>query len=410
MSYLDLNMNLSETELELKESANKFAREVIRPISLQLDQMTAEEVIAPKSPFWDFMRQAYEIGYHKLPFPEVFGGPGLTPLQIQIVMEELAWGSIGLTLALNTSMDAVAAMGGTEKHIKEFTLPYCQCKDGSVVGSWGITEPNHGGDCGMLFFPSFHDPNIKPQCTALLKGNEWIINGQKSAWVSGGTIAKSMLLAAQVDPKMGFAGNGLFVFSLDRPGVSKGPPLEKMGMRDLNQGEIFFDDVHVPKDALLVGPENYEIEFVRTMCLTTTMVATWSTGLARAAYEEALAYAKQRVQGGMPISEHQAVQVRLFDMFRKVETCRQLARAIFIYNWSNPPEKRSYEHALAAKTYTSQTAFEVCSEAINIYGALGLSKKVLVEKFFRDARENVTADGDYPSLTLQGGRRITHPV
>jgi acyl-CoA dehydrogenase len=203
MSYLDLNMNLSETELELKESANKFAREVMRPISLQLDQMTAEEVIAPKSPYWDFQRQAYEIGYHKLPFPEVFGGPGLTPLQIAIVMEELAWGSIGLTLSLNTSMDAVMSMESTEKHIKEFTIPYCQFKDGSVVGCWGITEPDHGGDTAMFLFPSFFDPKIKPQTTAILKGDEWIINGQKSAWVSGGTVAKSILLYRSEERRVG---------------------------------------------------------------------------------------------------------------------------------------------------------------------------------------------------------------
>ena len=202
----------------------------------------------------------------------------------------------------------------------------------------------------------------------------------------------------------------MFVFSLDRPGVSRGKPQEKLGMRECNHGEIFFDDVHVPKDAMIVGPEIYESALAAHLCLTLTMVAIWSTGLARAAYEEALAYAGERVQGGKPIIEHQAVQVKLFDMFRKVEASRQLARAAFIYNWSNLPPKRSFVHAIAAKTFATQTALEVTNDAINIFGALGLTNEVPVEKFFRDARTIMICDGPSDSLTLQGGYRITHPV
>jgi len=410
VSYFELNMDLSETELALKANANKFAKEVMRPISIELDQMTAEEVIAPESPFWDFMRKAYELGYHTLPFPEIFGGSGLTPLQTALVMEELAWGSIGLTLALYTSFDAAMAMAGSSELVKEFTIPYCQCKDGSVVGCWAVTEPEHGSDTGMLFFPSFRDPNIKPQCTARLKGDEYVINGQKSAWVSGGTIAKSVLLHAQVDTAKGFAGSGFFIFKLDRPGVSKGKPQEKLGMRECNHGEIFFDDVHVPKEALVIGPENYEAAFAGHLGMTLTMVGIWATGLARAAYEEALAYARERIQGGMPLIEHQTVQVKLFDMYRKVEASRQMARAPFIYNYSNPPEKRSLLHALAAKSYATQIALEVSNDAIHIFGAMGLTNEVPVEKFFRDARTIMIADGPSDAIAAQGGYYITHPI
>ena len=410
MGYVDLKLDLSEEEITLKENANKFAREVMRPLSIKLDQMTAEEVIAPESPFWDFMRKAYELGYHKLPFPEEVGGAGLTPPQIEIVMEELGWGSTGLTLALHTTLDAVMAMAGPEELIKEFTIPYCQCEDGSVVGCWAVTEPDHGSDTGNVFLPIFRDQNIKPQCKARLKGNEWIINGQKAAWVSGGTIGKSVLLHTQIDPTMGFAGSGLFIFSLDRPGVSRGKPQEKLGMRECNHGEIFFDDVHVPKEALVIGPEIYEAVFAAHLCLTLTMVGTWATGLARAAYEETLAYAGERVQGGKPLIEHQAVQVKLFDMFRKVEASRQLSRAAFIYNWSNPPEKRSLVHAIAAKSYATQIALEVSNDAIHIFGAFGLTNEVPVEKFFRDARTLMICDGPSDALTLQGGYGITHPI
>ena len=298
MNYLDLNMNLSEEDVALKKETNKFASEVMRPISMELDKMTAEEAIAPKSPFWDFMRKAYELGYHKLPFPQQFGGAGLAPLQLAIVMEELAWGSFGLTLGLHTTLDAVVAMAGTEEHIKNFTIPYCKCTDASYIGCWAITEPDHGSDTVMPGYPSFRDPNIKAQCTACLDGNEWVIEGQKSSWVSGGTIAKSVLLMCQIDPSKGHAGSGMFIFSLDRPGVSKGAPLNKIGARDLNQGEIFFDEVRIPKDSLIVGPEDYEAALEAHLCLTLSITGTWAMGLARAALEEGLDYARKRVQGG----------------------------------------------------------------------------------------------------------------
>ena len=166
MSYLDLNMNLSETELALKTNANKFAREVMRPISIQLDQMTAEEVIAPKSPFWDFLRKAYELGYHKLPYPEIVGGGGLTPSQMKIVMEELAWGSIGLTLSLHTTLDAVAAMGATQKHVKEFTIPYANALTAASMVAGASRSLTSGRIRATRVYPSSEtqksSPSVQP--------------------------------------------------------------------------------------------------------------------------------------------------------------------------------------------------------------------------------------------------------
>jgi len=407
MNYFDLNMNLTEEDVIIKTETNKFAREVMRPIAMELDKMTAEEAIAPKSPFWDFMRKGYELGYHKITIPAEFGGAGLAPYQIQMVMEELAWGSFGLTLALNTTLDVIWALSGTEKHIKEFTTPYCQCKDGSVVGCWAITEPDHGSDTLMPFYPSFRDPNIKAQCTARLDGNEWVIEGQKSSWVSGGTIAKTILLMCQIDSSKGHAGSGIFIFSLDRPGVSKGAPLNKIGTRDLNQGEIFFDEVRVPKDSLIVGPEGYEAALEGWLSCTLSMVASWATGLARAAFEEALDYARKRVQGGKPLIDHPTVQLKLFDMFRKVEASRYISRAAFIYNWSNPPEKRLIEYSEAAKTFATQVSLEVTSDAIQIFGGIGISKDYLVEKLLRDARTTTICDGSNDVLSLTGGYKVT---
>ncbi|MCB2185329.1 MAG: acyl-CoA/acyl-ACP dehydrogenase [Deltaproteobacteria bacterium] len=410
MGYFDLSLSLTKGDRALKEAVHKFAKEVMRPIAAKLDSMSVEEAFAPSSPYFDFLKQAYELGYHKLPFPEALGGVDLTPLQINLIMEELAWGSFGLALSLNTSLDAAAAVAGGDKMIQEFTLPYCQCLDASYIGCWAITEPDHGSDTLVAGYPSFRDPTIPAQCRAKLVGDEYVIQGQKAAWVSNGPLANSILLMCQIDAGKGHAGSGMFVFSLDRPGVSKGKPVDMIGARDLCQGEIFFDEVRVPKEYLLVGPEGYENALAAHLSLTLPMVGTWAVGLARAAFEEALSYARDRVQGGVPLVEHNNIKVKLFDMFRKIEASRALCRAAFVHNWSYPmnPEKRVLEYAMAAKTFATQSCLEVTSDAIQIFGGNGLTKEYPVEKFFRDARTTLICDGSNDTIAVAGGHKVAH--
>jgi acyl-CoA dehydrogenase len=406
MNYFDLDTNLTKEDLALKESAHKFAETVMRPISIQLDKMSAEQVIASGSPYWDFMRKAYSLGYHKLAFPEELGGQGLSPFQLTLVMEELAWGSFGLTLALHTSFDAVAAIEGGEELMQEFTFPYLNCTDASYIGCWGITEPDHGSDPALVGLPVFRDPKIKPQCRARLDGDEYVINGQKSAWVSGAPTAKTIFLMCQIDESRGFAGSGMFVFSLDRPGVSKGKPCEMVGARELNQGEIYFDDVRVPKKYLVVGPDHYEAALAAHLAMTTSMVGLWGVGLARAGFEEALKYAREREQGGKLLVEHSFVQAKLFDMFAKIEAARALCRSAMIYNFGMPPEKRLPEYGFAAKTVGTRTALEVCTDAIQILGSNGLTPEYLSEKLFRDSRTTTICDGSNDSLAIIGGYHL----
>lgn len=410
MSYFELNLGLSKEDMVLRDAAHKFAKEVMRPVSIRLDRMGAEEAFAPSSPFWDVMKQAYGLGYHRMPFPEAVGGLELNPLQINVIMEELAWGSFGLVLAMNTSLDASAAMEGGEELIKEFTIPYCQCTDGSYLGCWAITEPDHGSDTLLPGYPCFQDPAIPAQCRAKLDGDEYVISGQKSAWVSNGPIANHILLMCQIDAAKGHAGSGIFIFSLDRPGVSKGKPVYKIGARDLCQGEVYFDEVRVPKKYLLVGPDHYAAALEAHLCMTLPMVGTWAVGLARAAFEEGLAYARQRVQGGKPLIEHNNIKVKLMDLFRKIEASRAICRAVFVHNWSHPlnPERRRIEHAIAAKTFATQTCLEVTSDVIQIFGGNGITKEYPVEKFFRDARTTLICDGSNDTLSVAGGHRVGH--
>lgn len=198
----------------------------------------------------------------------------------------------------------------------------------------------------------------------------------------------------------------MFIFSLDRPGVSRGKPLDKLGARELNQGEIFFDNVRVSKEYLVVGPDRYEEELGAHLALTTPMVGVWSVGLGRAALDETLAYARERRQGGRLLIEHPNVQQSIFDMFRKVEAARQICRAAFVYNWSNPPQKRAPEYGFAAKTFATQASLEVTSSAIQIFGGNGLSREYLIEKLFRDARATLICDGSNDSLSIAGGNTV----
>ncbi|HEY6395573.1 MAG TPA: acyl-CoA dehydrogenase [Candidatus Binataceae bacterium] len=153
-----------------------------------------------------------------------------------------------------------------------------------------------------------------------------------------------------------------------------------------------------------VAADKSEVELARTLTFANTAMSTAFTGLARAAYEEALDYSRERVQGGKAICEHQLVQKRLFEMFAKVEACRSLSRAAMIYNQTsaNP----SLEHAIAAKTFCTQASFEVTSDALQVFGGNGLSKEYPMEKFFRDARASLIEDGTNDILSLAGAQRI----
>ena len=207
-----------------------------------------------------------------------------------------------------------------------------------------------------------------------------------------------------IDRSMGQAGNGVAVIPLDLPGVSKGKPLNKLGQRDLNQGEIFFDNVRIPKHYMLVEPAGYLFTVDLILAGANAGMAATFTGVARAAFEEALRYSKERVQGGKLICEHQAVQMKLFDMFIKVEAGRALSRAAMIYNSTTLPP--AVQYSVAAKVFCTEAAFTVASDAVQLFGGYGLSKELLVEKLFRDARASMIEDGCNDVLALAGVRQV----
>ena len=197
------------------------------------------------------------------------------------------------------------------------------------------------------------------------------------------------------------------IVPLDGPGVTRGKPLDKTGLRSLNQGEIYFDNVEVPISHLLAGPDNYVDMVYHTLAEANVHVANLAVGLARAAYEHALAYAHQRKQGGQAIIKHQNVKYRLFHMFRKVEAARALVRRVADYNAT--ASRPALQGSIASKVNGTETAFEVASDALQIFGGNGLSKEYPMEKLLRDARACLIADGCNEVLALKGGNLLVNP-
>jgi acyl-CoA dehydrogenase len=391
---------LSEMEQFVQETAHRFAVDVLRPVGTQLDQMSADDGVAPGSPLWHALEKAAGLGLSVKAMLE------LEPLEreriLLIAAEELAWGDGGLGgMVLVSQMPGLySALAGNMEMVN-----YCDGK----LGCWGITEPDHGSDS---LDP---DGNIaatdgdygRPNCVARIEGDKIIVNGQKSAWVSGGTIAEVCALYCFVEEDGKSRPGVSLIVPLNLPGVSKGKALEKMGLRALNQGEIYFDNVEVPISHLLAGPDQYE-DFVRhTLAEANVHVANMAVGMARAAYEHAHGYAHERKQGGQVIIRHQNVKYRLFHMFRKVEAARALVRRVATYNATAP--EAALQGSIAAKITATQTAFEVASDALQIFGGNGMTKEYPMEKLLRDARAMLIADGCNEVLALKGGSLLVNP-
>jgi len=401
MSLHDPSEALSETEAALRDAAHKFATEVLRPAGAALDMLSPEQVIARDSVLWNLFRQYRELGFAASERID----EELSPLEAAragaIISEEMGWGDSGLAISLAVSgmPSGLARMLGRQDLMERFTP--------EQIGCWAITEPDHGSDM-VDFTGRSRAPGTDPgraNCIARREGDEIVITGQKAAWVSNGTIAQSAALfcAYEEDGKPG--GGGVFLVPLDEKGVSRGKPLDKLGQRALNQGEIFFDGLRIPASYMLIGPELYNMAIDRVLTMANTGMGSTFVGVARAALEHAVDYSRERIQGGTAIFEHQSVKGRLFTMFRKVEAARALNRGVIGYNTAHP-EKPRLELAIASKVTSTETAFEVASEAVQIFGGNGLTREYPVEKLLRDARASMIEDGCNHVLGLAAADRL----
>ncbi|MEX2481254.1 MAG: acyl-CoA dehydrogenase [Gammaproteobacteria bacterium] len=400
---LGAELPLDAEESAIVDTLRRFAEQEMRPLGVQLDRMTPEAVIAPDSPLWAFYAKFNELGFN------VDAILSMEPAQrakiICLFYETLGWGDSGLAISIGASTlpRYLSRLFGND-YLAEY------CAD-DKIGCWGITEPDHGSDTLDPDQVAAHASGQygRPNCVATLKADRIVINGQKSAWVSNGTIGQVCILycaadsGAGPDPKHG----AVIIVPCDAKGVSKGKPLDKMGQRALNQGEIFFDQVELPIEHLLAGPDNFQRAVYAIHTEANALMGATFTGVAQRAYELAHAYAHQRRQGGVPLVRHQNVIYRLFQMFRKVEAARALTRRVVAYNTS--VEQPALHAAMTAKITGTQTAFEVANEALQLFGGNGMTREYPLEKLLRDARASLIEDGCNEILALLGGNALVDP-
>ncbi len=235
-------------------------------------------------------------------------------------------------------------------------------------------------------------------CVAVRRADKIIIRGQKSAWCSNGSIAEVMSLFCRYTDEDHELGRAALLVPLDLPGVSRGKPLNKIGVRSLTDAEIFFDEVEIPASYMAFGPDAYPQVLAKILTAANPAMAVFMVGLARAAYEHALAYAKERVQGGKMIFEHPTVRMRLFDMYRKINAARALCRHVMITHAQT--ETPYFPLAVSAKVTGTQLALDVVNSAFEVFGGNAQTHEYPIEKLVRDARLGTIADGTNDVLSL----------
>ena len=394
-------IGLTETEQLVQDNVRRFASEIMRPVGIKLDKMSPEEVIAEGSPYWAMLAQFAELGLSPSTLAEMSREE--QGRLLPIVYEELGWGDSGLAISL-----AASALASLMSHYYE-NQDMIDLTEGKL-GCWAITEPDHGSD-----ILDYNRENVypgsdygRPNCAVILDGDELLINGQKSAWVSNGVIAQVAILFAACDAGDGVStrNGAIVIVPLDAEGVSRGKPLDKVGQRALNQGEVYFDNVRVSSNHLLVGPEGYEKGTYEILAEANMIMGAIFTGQARAAYELAVQYVNERKAGGTLLRNHQYTKHRIFEMFRKVEASRALNRRAYNYNFNAPVP--AIQMSIASKVTGTQAALDVCSEALQIHGGNGLTREYPLEKMWRDARASLVEDGCNEVLGMKAGGYLTN--
>ena len=401
-----LEADLSEEERAIQDVAHRFAKEVMRPIGIQLDRMSAEEVVADGSPLFDYMRQVQDSGIVDLAALASMDKAEKARI-MPIIFEEFGWGDSGLALTtLASSFPAFAAHNTGDPEIIE--------RFGALPGCWLATQPDRGCDVVDMEASEVHPgaTQSRGNISARVVGDEVIINGQSSAWVSFAPLAQSALAYLPCDYGDGLvheSGRGLnhiaILIPLDLPGVTKGKPLEKLGQRPLPQGEVYFSEVRVPRKYVIAEREAAITSFWGALTFGNMEMAATFTGVARAAYEHALEYVHERKQGGTPIINHQSVQLRTFNLWQKVELSRAITQRVFNYNYSG--QGPHLAASITSKTYVTDTAFQVASEALQLFGGNGLTREYPIEKLMRDARASMIEDGETNILKLKGMRWLS---
>src|SRR3954471_10358641 len=340
--------------------AHDFAEKEIRPVAWEYD----------KDGTWPqaILEKAWELGLMNAHIPETYGGPGVNYLEGCLIAEELCWGcsGIGTSIGANGLATAPLALGGSES-LKQKYLG--MLTEAPLFSSFCLTEPDAGSDVSGM------------RTTAVRKGDKWVINGSK-CFITNGGYASFFTVYAKTDKDKGHRGISCFIVPKDDT-VTVDKKEDKMGQRASNTATISFNDTEIPLDHM-VGEENKGFKLaMMTLDRTRPGVAAMATGIARAAFEFATAYSKERVQFGVPIAMHQGIQFLIADMATKVHLSRLAAwhSAVLL-----DQGKRNTLESSHAKRFAADSAMEVTTDAVQVYGGYGFIKDYPVEKLMRDAK------------------------
>ena len=356
-----LDFSLSKEQLEIRERAHEFAVKFMRPVARKYDE-TGEWAV-------DVYKAAFDYGYLQALVPVEYGGAGKSQVEEAIVCEELAWGCGGLytsIMANGLAMTPILVAGSPEQKKKWLGM----IAEEPRFAAFSLSEPNAGSDAGAM------------SCRAEKRGDKYIINGTKCYCTNGG-YAEWYTLFCSTDPTKGARGTSCIVVPRDTPGLVVGKALDKMGQRASNQVELYFNDAEVPVENVLGREGMGFIIAMKTLDQTRAAVAAGGVGVARAAYEIALEYAKTRIQFGQPIFANQAISFMLADMAKKIEASRLLT---WQAAWLTDNNLKNSKQSAIAKTFATDTAMEVTTDAVQILGGNGYSRDFLVEKCMRDAK------------------------
>jgi alkylation response protein AidB-like acyl-CoA dehydrogenase len=362
---------LTDEQRDIQRVCRDFAAREIRPISLAVDEADIE---VPH----DVWAKASRLGLTSFMLPVQYGGAGMTDcLTSCIVQEELSHGCSGIGNLITSNgffAEPVLALGDAGQ--KQRWLAPLAGEDPPMT-ALAITEPESGSDAASI------------RTRARRKDGGYVLSGQK-AWISNGGVSRFYVVFATVEPGSGHRGITAFVVRDDDEGLRCGPPIRKMGQRAIRNAELFLDDVFVAEDRRLGAEGQGFSGLMHTFDRSRVTLAASATGLARAALEYAVAYAKQRTQFGKPIGEHQAVAFRLADMALRVDASRLLTwRAAQLLDRG----ERATAEAAMAKLHASETAMWCTWAAVQTLGGWGYSREYPVEKWMRDAKLEEIEEG-----------------
>jgi alkylation response protein AidB-like acyl-CoA dehydrogenase len=397
----DFSMDLNEDQVTLRDWVHGFAEQQMRPIAAEWDERE-------ETP-WAFIQEAAKIGVYGLDFMmNAVADP--TGLSMMIALEELAWGDAGLCMALMGTSLGVAAIlsNGTREQQIEW-IPQCYgTPDDVKIAAFGVSEPDAGSDVSSLRTRAVYDE----------ANDEWILNGTKT-WITNGGIANVHVIVASVDPKLGSRGQASFIVPEGTPGISMGQKFKKMGIRASHTAEVILENCRVPGACLLGGKEKLDEKLARvregkkatnqaamaTFEATRPAVGAQALGIARAAYEYSLEYAKERKQFGRAIIENQGIAFKLANMKMSVDASRLL---IWRAAWMAATHKpfTSGEGSMS-KLFASETAVKVTEEAIQILGGYGYVREYPVQRWHRDSKIYTIFEGTSEIQRLIVARAIS---